>query len=100
MVPSGELTWDSCYNTHPVDAIAAAGPRVSCKWEKNRYTHARSDCRITLRIPPPKERQTMFFARPISLKTEVWDRIDAYMNEFAAKNRDFVPNRSAFLEEA
>ena len=41
----------------------------------------------------------MFFARPISLKTEVWDRIDAYMNEYATTHRDFTPNRSAFIEE-
>ena len=42
----------------------------------------------------------MFQARPVSLKTEVWDRIDAYLNEYAATHRDFLPNRAVFIEEA
>jgi hypothetical protein len=42
----------------------------------------------------------MFQARPISLKVDVWDRIDAYLNDFAAQNPGFMPNRGAFIEEA
>lgn len=42
----------------------------------------------------------MFQARPISLSTDVWDRIDAYLNQKAAEDRTFKPNRSAFIEEA
>jgi hypothetical protein len=42
----------------------------------------------------------MFFLRPISLKTEVWDRIDTYLNEFATSHPGYMPNRAAFLEEA
>lgn len=42
----------------------------------------------------------MFQARPISLKSEVWDRIDNYLNEYAAQNPGFLPNRGAFIEEA
>ena len=42
----------------------------------------------------------MFMARPINLKTEVWDRIDEYLNKKADEDRNFKPNRSLFLEEA
>jgi hypothetical protein len=42
----------------------------------------------------------MFQARPINLKTEVWDRIDEYLNKKADEDRNFKPNRSLFLEEA
>lgn len=42
----------------------------------------------------------MFQARPISLKAEVWDRIDNYLNDCAARNPGFLPNRGAFIEEA
>jgi hypothetical protein len=42
----------------------------------------------------------MFRSLPLSLKTEVWDRIDTYLNEYAATHRDFNPNRSALVEEA
>jgi hypothetical protein len=42
----------------------------------------------------------MFMARPINLKTEVWDRIDEYLNKKAEEDRSFKPNRSLFLEEA
>src|SRR5690242_13069992 len=42
----------------------------------------------------------MFKSLPISLKTEVWDRIDNYLNEYAQTHRDFLPNRAVFIEEA
>ena len=42
----------------------------------------------------------MFQARPINLKTEVWERIDAYLATKADEDRNFKPNRSLFLEEA
>lgn len=42
----------------------------------------------------------MFQARPINLKTEVWERIDAYLAQKANEDRNFKPNRSLFLEEA
>jgi hypothetical protein len=42
----------------------------------------------------------MFQARPISLKVDVWDRMDAYLNDYAAQNPGFMPNRGAFIEEA
>ena len=42
----------------------------------------------------------MFMARPINLKTEVWDRIDEYLAKKADEDRSFKPNRSLFLEEA
>src|SRR5262249_50309467 len=61
-------------------------------------------CREDLAHPAPhgtpKGASDMFFARPISLKTEVWDRIDAYLNEYAASHPGLMPNGSAFLEEA
>ena len=41
----------------------------------------------------------MFFAKPISLKTDVWDRIKTYLDDYASKYRDFNPNTSAFIEE-
>lgn len=41
-----------------------------------------------------------FMARPINLKTEVWERIDEYLNKKADEDRSFKPNRSLFLEEA
>ena len=42
----------------------------------------------------------MFQARPISLKVDVWERIDTYLNDYAAQNPGFMPNRGAFIEEA
>jgi septal ring-binding cell division protein DamX len=43
----------------------------------------------------------MFFsARPISLNNEVWDRIKAYLDTYAAQHPGFLPNTSAFLEQA
>src|SRR6266498_4780826 len=42
----------------------------------------------------------MFRSLPLSLKTDVWDRIDTYLNEYAATHRNFNPNRSALVEEA
>ena len=42
----------------------------------------------------------MFQARPISLKTEVWDRITNFLNEEAAKNRGVMQNTAEFIEEA
>jgi hypothetical protein len=42
----------------------------------------------------------MFQARPISLRVEVWERIDNYLNAYAAQNPAFMPNRGALIEEA
>src|SRR5688572_6068177 len=47
-----------------------------------------------------QKENTMFQARPINLKTEVWERIDEYLNKKADEDRNFKPNRSLFLEEA
>jgi hypothetical protein len=53
-----------------------------------------------LRATSTEEDFTMFMARPINLKVEVWDRIDEYLNKKAEEDRSFKPNRSLFLEEA